>query len=144
MATVKIILTQTVPKLGTVGSVKEVAAGYARNFLLATNKAVLATPSTLSQVEKNQARLAKEGEIRYQLFQKEIDKLKDVIDGNKSWHASDKQQIYDLKMALGKLQNLEVVNEQYKILIAELKKDNKILARQFDDQLKQFRNKGGL
>ena len=79
MATVKIILTQTVPKLGTVGSVKEVAAGYARNFLLATNKAVLATPSTLSQVEKNQARLAKEGEIRYQLFQKEIDKLKDVI-----------------------------------------------------------------
>ena len=73
-----------------------------------------------------------------------IDELKDVIDGHKSWHDSDKQQIYDLKMALGKLQNLEVVNEQYKILIAELKKDNKILARQFDDQLKQFRNKGGL
>ena len=73
-----------------------------------------------------------------------IDELKDVIDGHKSWRASDKQQIYDLKMALGKLQNLEVVNEQYKILIAELKKDNKILARQFDDQLKQFRNKGGL
>jgi len=47
-------------------------------------------------------------------------------------------------MALGKLQNLEVLNEQYKILIAELKKDNKILARQIDDQLKQFRNKGGL
>ena len=73
-----------------------------------------------------------------------IDELKDVIDGHKSWHDSDKQQIYDLKMALGKLQNLEVVNEQYKILIAELKKDNKILARQIDDQLKQFRNKGGL
>ena len=73
-----------------------------------------------------------------------IDELKDVIDGHKSWHASDKQQIYDLKMALGKLQNLEVVNEQYKILIAELKKDNKILARQIDDQLNQFRNKGGL
>jgi hypothetical protein len=73
-----------------------------------------------------------------------IDELKDVIDGHKSWHTSDKQQIYDLKMVLGKLQNLEVVNEQYKILIAELKKDNKILARQFDDQLKQFRNKGGL
>ena len=73
-----------------------------------------------------------------------IDELKDVIDGHKSWHASDKQQIYDLKMALGKLQNLEVLNEQYKILIAEIKKDNKILARQIDDQLNQFRNKGGL
>jgi len=73
-----------------------------------------------------------------------IDELKDVIDGHKSWHASDKQQIYDLKMVLGKLQNLEIVNEQYKTLIAELKKDNKILARQIDDQLNQFRNKGGL
>jgi len=45
-----------------------------------------------------------------------IDELKDVIDGHKSWHTSDKQQIYDLKMVLGKLQNLEVVNEQYKFL----------------------------
>lgn len=79
MATVKIILTETVPKLGTTGSVKEVAAGYARNFLLVNNKAVLATPDAISQAEKNQDRLAKEGEVRYQLFQKEIDKLKDVV-----------------------------------------------------------------
>jgi len=73
-----------------------------------------------------------------------IDELKDVIDGHKSWHASDKQQIYDLKIALGELRNLDVVNAQYRILIAELKRDNRLIARQFDDQLKQFRNKGGL
>ena len=73
-----------------------------------------------------------------------IDELKDVIDGHKSWHASDKQQTYDLKIALGELRNLDVVNAQYRILIAELKRDNRLIARQFDDQLKQFRNKGGL
>ena len=75
---------------------------------------------------------------------KKIKELKDVVDGHKSWHASDKQQIYDLKIALGELRNLDVVNAQYRILIAELKRDNRLIARQFDDQLKQFRNKGGL
>ena len=73
-----------------------------------------------------------------------IDKLKDVIDGHKSWHASDKQQIYDLKIALGKLRNLDVVNAQYRILIAELKRDNRLIAKQCDNQVKQFRNEGSL
>ena len=73
-----------------------------------------------------------------------IDELKDVIDGHKSWHASDKQQIYDLKIALGELRNLDVVNAQYKTLISELKRDNRLLAKQCDDQLKQFRNKGAI
>ena len=73
-----------------------------------------------------------------------IDELKDVIDGHKSWHASDKQQIYDLKIALGKLRNLDVVNAQYRILIAELKRDNRLLAKQCDNQVKQFRNEGSL
>lgn len=75
---------------------------------------------------------------------KKIEELKDVVDGHKSWHASDKQQIYDLKIALGELRNLDVVNAQYRILIAELKRDNRLIAKQFDDQLKQFRNKGAL
>ena len=75
---------------------------------------------------------------------KKIKELKDVIDGHKSWHASDKQMIYDLKMALGELQNLDVINAQYRILIAELKNDNRRLAKQCEDQIKQFRNEGAL
>jgi hypothetical protein len=75
---------------------------------------------------------------------KKIEDLKDVIDGHKSWHDSDKQQIFDLKQALGKLQNLDILNAQHKMLIAQLKRDNTLLAKQFDDQLNQFRNKGSL
>jgi hypothetical protein len=75
---------------------------------------------------------------------KKIEELKDVVDGHKSWHASDKQEIYDLKIVLGELRNLDVVNAQYRILISELKRDNRLLAKQCDDQLKQFRNKGAL
>ena len=75
---------------------------------------------------------------------KKIEELKNVVDGHKSWHASDKQEIYDLKIVLGELRNLDVVNAQYRILIAELKRDNRLIAKQCDDQLKQFRNKGAL
>tara|TARA_R110000772_G_scaffold23033_1_gene61996 strand:- start:264 stop:548 length:285 start_codon:yes stop_codon:yes gene_type:complete len=75
---------------------------------------------------------------------KKIEDLKDVIDGHKSWHDSDKQQIFDLKQALGKLQNLDILNAQHKMLIAQLKRDNTLLAKQFDEQLNQFRNKGSL
>ena len=75
---------------------------------------------------------------------KKIEDLKDVIDGHKSWHDSDKQQIFDLKQALGKLQNLDILNTQHKMLIAQLKRDHTLLAKQFDEQLNQFRNKGSL
>ena len=75
---------------------------------------------------------------------KKIEELKDVVDGHKSWHASDKQQKKKKKMALGELRNLDVVNAQYKTLISELKRDNRLLAKQCDDQLKQFRNKGAI
>ena len=73
-----------------------------------------------------------------------IKQLKDVINGHQALHDSDKQQIFDLKMALGELRNLDVVNAQYKTLISELKRDNRLLAKQCDDQLKQFRNKGAI
>lgn len=47
----KVILTQTVAGLGDAGNVKEVADGYARNFLLPQKLAVLATRGSLKQAE---------------------------------------------------------------------------------------------
>src|SRR5690349_19665059 len=47
----KVILTQTVAGLGDAGSVKEVADGYARNYLLPKKLAVLATRGSMKQAE---------------------------------------------------------------------------------------------
>jgi large subunit ribosomal protein L9 len=47
----KVILTQAVPGLGEPGTIKEVADGYARNFLLPRNMAVVATRSSVKQAE---------------------------------------------------------------------------------------------
>jgi large subunit ribosomal protein L9 len=47
----KVILMTDVPTLGHRGETREVANGYARNFLLPRKLAVLATPANLKNVE---------------------------------------------------------------------------------------------
>ncbi|KKS77149.1 MAG: 50S ribosomal protein L9 [Parcubacteria group bacterium GW2011_GWC1_43_11b] len=51
----KIILLQDVQKLGKRNEVKEVADGFARNVLLPSKKAILATPEAVAQVKRQQA-----------------------------------------------------------------------------------------
>jgi large subunit ribosomal protein L9 len=45
----KVILTQAVPGLGEAGAVKEVADGYARNYLLPRKLAMTATKGSMKQ-----------------------------------------------------------------------------------------------
>lgn len=51
MATMKIILREDVHGLGHAGSVVSVRPGYARNFLLPEGKAILATESSVKELE---------------------------------------------------------------------------------------------
>jgi large subunit ribosomal protein L9 len=55
---VKIILTREVPNLGKAGDVKNVAAGYARNYLFPRDLAVPATPGNLKDSERHRAAAA--------------------------------------------------------------------------------------
>ena len=54
----KIILTEDIAALGLMGSVVEVARGYARNFLIPQGKAMEATPGNLTRVERSKAKYA--------------------------------------------------------------------------------------
>lgn len=47
----KIILTQDVPGLGHMGEIRQVADGYARNYLIPRGMAVLASPGAIKQVQ---------------------------------------------------------------------------------------------
>lgn len=47
----RVILTKNVPKLGEVGDVRDVAAGYGRNYLIPQGLAVLATRGALTQID---------------------------------------------------------------------------------------------
>jgi large subunit ribosomal protein L9 len=55
---VKVILTQDVPDLGKAGAVKNVANGYARNYLFRKGLAVKASPSAMKELELRKAAMA--------------------------------------------------------------------------------------
>lgn len=54
MARMKIVLTEDVEKVGTMGEIVSVAGGFARNFLIPRGLAVPATKGTLRQAEELQ------------------------------------------------------------------------------------------
>lgn len=54
----KVILKQTVPKVGKEGQVVNVADGYARNYLFARGLAIVADKKQLSALEKRNERIA--------------------------------------------------------------------------------------
>jgi large subunit ribosomal protein L9 len=55
----QIILQENIEKVGTRGEVVEVAAGYARNYLLPRKLALEASPGNLKRIEKIRHTLAK-------------------------------------------------------------------------------------
>lgn len=73
----KVILLKDVEKLGKIGEVKNVTAGYARNFLFPKKIAQLATSGNLREVEKT--KLAQELKAKMDLEM--VEKLVGTLDG---------------------------------------------------------------
>jgi large subunit ribosomal protein L9 len=74
----KIILKENVEKLGLRGAVVEVAAGYARNYLLPRNMAMEATPGNLKGLEKMRGAFAKREATEREAAQSLAAQLADV------------------------------------------------------------------
>ena len=70
----KVILKETINSLGIIGSEVVVADGYARNYLLPQDKAVLATPQNRRKMEQEKAKfeiqIAKERKLAEEMAQK--------------------------------------------------------------------------
>ena len=70
----KVILTETINSLGIIGSEVEVAAGYARNYLLPQKKAMLATDQNRKILEQDKAKfdlqIAKEKKIAEEMAER--------------------------------------------------------------------------
>jgi large subunit ribosomal protein L9 len=70
----KIILKETIDSLGIIGTEVRVADGYARNYLLPQNKAVVATPQNRKMLEQESAKfelqIAKERKVAEEMAQR--------------------------------------------------------------------------
>ena len=75
----KVILKETISSLGIIGSEVNVANGYARNYLLPQEKAILATPQNRHKMGNERAKfdiqIAKERKLAEEMAQK----LEDVV-----------------------------------------------------------------
>ena len=62
----KVILLENLKKIGTIGEIISVKRGFARNYLIANQKALYASKENIKQVEK----------IKHELNKKDLDKKK--------------------------------------------------------------------
>lgn len=76
MACMQVILQKQVDNLGGAGDIKDVAAGFFRNFLMPRRLAKLATPTGIKEVEVLRARVALQNAKDREHFLKILDVLK--------------------------------------------------------------------
>lgn len=74
----KIVLLKDVPKVGRKYDVKEVADGYARNFIIKNRLGELATPKLLARVGHEKKRMEEEKKLREDLLLKNLEDLKGI------------------------------------------------------------------
>ena len=75
----KLILTQTIESLGIIGSEVEVKPGYARNYLLPQQKAVLATPQNRRRMEQDKSKVELQIAKEFKLAEEMAQKLTGVV-----------------------------------------------------------------
>lgn len=78
-AKTKIILEQDIPNLGVAGDVREVAHGYARNYLLPRRLAVPASPRALKKGEERREKLEQERKLKLAAAQDEAKKIQETV-----------------------------------------------------------------
>jgi large subunit ribosomal protein L9 len=74
---VKVVLLKDVEKLGREGEIKEVAEGYARNFLIPQNFVKPATDQVVQEVELKKAKKEKSDQMELA----EVQKIAEQLDG---------------------------------------------------------------
>ena len=73
----KVILLENVKRIGSIGEVKEVKRGFARNYLIANKKALYASKENIKEVEKIKNDLSKKDNEK----KKEASHIADQING---------------------------------------------------------------
>lgn len=73
----KVVLLKDIENMGKEGEIKEVADGYARNFLLPKNLAELATPESMKKAEAQKAKGVEEAKMELE----EAQKLAELLEG---------------------------------------------------------------
>ena len=75
----KIILLENLKKIGTIGEIINVRRGFARNYLIANQKALYASKENIKQVEKIKVELSKKDLEKKKLAKQIMEKINNKI-----------------------------------------------------------------
>ena len=75
----KVILLENLKKFGSIGDIIDVRRGYARNFLIANNKALYASKENITRVGKIKSDLSKKDNEKKDLAKKIFEKINKKI-----------------------------------------------------------------
>ena len=109
----KVILLENVKRIGSIGEVIDVKRGFARNYLIANNKALYASKENIKEVEKIKAELSKKdnekkkeaSEIAVQISGKEYS-VKKLSTENKEHYGSVKPT--EISKVLENIENVKI------------------------------------
>ena len=112
----KVILKQNVKGVGRKYEIKEVADGYANNFLIPKKLAEYASPEAVKKAEILMATGLAEIEIREKLTEKQIEMLKGVNvvlkkKANEKGHLFEKVHTEEISKALKEQANIDIDSE---------------------------------
>ncbi len=112
----KVIFFKSVPSVAKKFDVKDVADGYALNFLFPKELAEMATPEALAKLEKFKKAHESELKIQADLLEKNLGSLKDVVitlskKANEKGHLFDSIHKDDLISALKEQAHVDMVAE---------------------------------
>jgi len=117
----KVILKETINSLGIIGSEVAVADGYARNYLLPQDKAVLATPQNRRKMEQERTKfdiqIAKERKLAEEMAQR----LENVV-CKISAKVSEEERLYGSVTArdiINAMADQDIVVEKRMVLLKE-------------------------
>ena len=109
----KVILLENLKKIGTIGEIIDVKRGFARNFLIANNKALYASKQNITQVEKLKNELSKKDNEKKQVakkifesINKKIYTIKKLITENNELYGSIKPT--EISKLIKEMDNIEI------------------------------------
>ena len=117
----KVILKETIDSLGIIGTEVRVADGYARNYLLPQNKAVVATPQNRKILEQESAKFELQIAKERKLAEEMAERLEGVV-CTIAAKVSEEDRLYgsvSVRDIVDTLVNQDIVVEKRMVLLKE-------------------------
>lgn len=116
----EVILLENIKKLGKIGEKVKVKSGYARNFLLKNQKALLANKKNIEYFENKKSEINKKNEIERNkakdvsvlINNQEFEIYKESMDNGQLYGSISIKEIIEI---LKKIKNVEISSEQVEI-----------------------------